>query len=688
MSKRYSLLSLLLAGATILSGCGGSDSSTSFGGTVVAPTSNTPQGGQSTTFKVFVPPAGGNVDLPNVNGLTGFMTFAPGATEGTQLTLTLSTTPPPGISGNGFFYLLFNTSKPLELSLLKELRITEAAAVNTRVAAQEVRPRAIAGDAELYNAQLYSYAGGSANYLETLNGNYNQTSSHASFTQPPSRVLDPETPYLFEGNAVQQDTIPVTITNNSGISPAYITIVGQNPLKLPSGKDDPNFYHVTADGKMQAYAGDDRTSYNPLNRQVGWTDRYNIPIGAGNTTLNLPPVFAARMYVTLGRKMQIQINDYIPPPPPALTPVPAPRFLAAQPNLWGTDADDPNYRTLCDWLEFDYKVNVDTNTAGIGINKSDVDQFGFGLQFTLDGVTNGKQRRGTNDGAREAIFSTLQADPNFQKLIIAGPAKGKKEDGSEFDIDLPIRASAPVHAVENLALNRPFPQYPNMAVDYFDQYLTDVYARYLGEQLKCYTSAFGIWYGQTNGNNQLVFTCVDANGAPRAGFDKIYVRKPSTAEAFEPTPLITSGGITYQPVPNGPFVPVPQPQAGDKVPGPGDDPKLFTKFAAGEIISAMSAAMNRTTLLHEPLLTRDYVNHPADRTLFYKKDATTPRINVYAKTIHDNALLSADAPGPPASNGGGAAYAFGFDDNSNQSSFVAEIQKPTGLEVVIPKFTP
>ena len=684
MTKNHTLVSLLLAGVTLISGCGGSGSSNSFGGNFSNSGSNAP--GQSTTFKVVVPPSGGNVELPRINGLTGFMNFAPGAAPDTQLTLTLSTTPPPGVPADGFFYLLFNTTRPLELSLLKELRISDSS-VSPRVA-QEVRPRAIADDAEIYLAHLYGYATGSASYLDTLNGNYDSGSALASFSKPVHRILSAGANYVIQGRAVQQDTIPVTITNNSGITPAYLTIVGQSPVPLPDGNPDPDFYHVTADGKMVAYDGADRTSYNPLNRQVGWTDRYNIPIGTGTTRLNLPPVAAARMYVTLGRKMQIQINDYVPPAPPAQPPAVHAPFLAAQPNLWGAEADDPNYRTLCDWLEFDYKINQDTGTAGIGINKSEVDQFGFGLQFTLQGITHGSQTRGTKDGVRATIFTALQNDANFQKLIIAGPAKKVDENGLESDINLPVRISAPVHGVENLALNRPFPQYPNLAVDYFDQYLTDVYAHYLGDQLKTYTSAFGTWYGQTDGNGQLVFTCVDSTGAPRPGFDKIYVRKPTTAEAFEPTPLITSGGITYQPVPGGPFVPVPQPQAGDKVPGPGDDPRLFTKFAASEIVSAMSAAMNRTTLLHEPLLTRDYVNHPADRLLFYKTDATTNRINVYAKTIHDNALPSDDAPGLPTSNGGGAAYAFGFDDNSNQSSFVAEIQKPTGLQVVIPKFTP
>jgi len=680
MLKRPWLQSLLLAGTILLWGCG--SDSTSRTATNSASIITNASG--VTLFRVSVPPAGGSVTLPTTQGLTGLMTFAPGAAEKTELTLALSTTPPPGAPGDGFYYILMNVNRPFEFSLLRELRIREGGV--TAKADEEVRPRSLPNDAELYHGELFDYTGGTSSHLETLEGRYNNSASETLLHEANPRVLNPNKTFLISAKAVQRPTVPVTITNNSGISPAYVTIVGQNPPDSPNGKADPNFYRVTADGKMSPYHGTDRTSVDPLNPKVGWTDSYSILIPEGqDLKLDLPPVAAARMYVTLGRKMQIQINDWIDPPPPV--PETHPSFLAAQPDGWSNPAD-PNFKTLFDWLEFDYKVNIDTNTAGIGINKTEVDMFGFGLQFTLEGKTHGSRTRGTVDATRAQFFADIQNDPDFQKLIVPGPGKRKLENGTEEDLpaDLPLRVAAPAHAIENQVLNRPFPTFPNFSPTYFDAYLTRVYQEYLNKDLKCYTSAFGVWFGRTDAQERLVFTCVDGNtGAPLPGFDKIYVRKPNTLQAFEPTSLITTGGVAYQPnPPDGPFVPVPQPAAGDKVPGPNDDPKLFTKFAASEIVSAMSAAMNRTTLLHEPLLTRDYVNHPHDLSKFYLIQGDTTKINKYAKFTLDTPPNN-DAPGGQS---GGAAYAFGFDDNSNQSSFIAEIEKPTALKVVVTRFKP
>lgn len=92
-------------------------------------------------------------------------------------------------------------------------------------------------------------------------------------------------------------------------------------------------------------------------------------------------------------------------------------------------------------------------------------------------------------------------------------------------------------------------------------------------------------------------------------------------------------------------------------------------------------------MTHDNFITRDYVNHPHNKLNFYRTDGGD-RINVYAKTIHDDSLTTTDAPGPPTSNGGGAAYAFGFDDNSNQSSFLSENKSPTKLVITITKLTP
>ena len=650
---------------------------------------------------IQVPPEGGSVDLPRTQNIAAKLTFAAGAAPGTLLTLAVSENGPAGteadtptgnVQRDGFYYILFNTNKPFDLALLQSVVLTEASDPG-------VKARAISDQAEVYQAELGEYTGGSATFGQAVEGYYDTNTGSSVFHQIDPLVMQPGRPQLFQAKSIDTETMTVTVTNNSGVEPAYLCVLGQNPNPANKNEPDPNFYRVSADGKMVPFSKDDRTigkTTDPNGYVDGYTELYNIPLASGTSTLTLPQMRAGRMYVSLGRKMQIRLEDYRPPAPPALTPLSYPSVLLAQPNGW-TNPGDPNYQTLFDWMEFDYKVN---NTGsgdrpGIGINKTEVDMMGFGVQFEVNGPTVGNSTTnppapvlGTTTDGRKLIFDALEADSFFRRLIVPGPAKGKRDNGEEFDIPVPLRCIAPVKGLENSFYNRPEPQYRGFDLTYFDDYLTRVWERYKTEDLKCYTSAFGIWYGRVDGNDKMVFTCVTDQGVPRPGFDKIYLRKPSTTNAFEPTEWITSGGITYQPdAPNGPFVPVPQP-------GPSDTtdpaiPRSYTKFAATEIVSAMSAAMNRTTLLHEPLLTRDYVNHPHDKLNFYKKDAETNRINVYAKTIHDHSLiLRPDAPGLPTSNGGGAAYAFGFDDNSNQSSYISELNHPTALKITITPLGP
>ena len=341
-------------------------------------------------------------------------------------------------------------------------------------------------------------------------------------------------------------------------------------------------------------------------------------------------------------------------------------------------------------MEFDYKVNVDTKLPGMGINKTEVDMMSLGIQIELQGPTIGKKSVGTLDNNRKTIFDTLLADSFFRSLVIAGPAQGQTEAGEKFDLpaDIPVRAISPKKALDNVLRNIAPGQVQTFDTTYFDQYLSDVWSKYRSEDLIAYTSAFGTYSGRVNSTQSMVFTRIDEGGQPLPGFQKIHVRKPQTAEAFEPTELITSGGVRFEPTPGAPTLPVPPPPPNVKAPGPGDDPALFTPYAASEIVSALSAAMNRTTLLFEPLITRDYRLHPHDKRNFYRKNNPSDRINVYAKTIHDNSILTTDAPGPPDSNGGGAAYAFGFDDNSNQSSFLSENTSPTKLVIRITKLKP
>ncbi|MBX3167131.1 MAG: hypothetical protein KF760_06955 [Candidatus Eremiobacteraeota bacterium] len=687
--KRKTILKVTTIGlALALLGCGSSATSQT-GNFSNGPTSLTNLDGNARQLRISVPPGGGSVTLPRTQNLTGTLTFGPGAAPDIVLTLTVTETAPPGtepdtltgaVQRDGFYYILWDTNKPFDFALVQSIALTEVGPEGT------VKPRVIADDAELYQAELSEYSQGNATFAQAVQGRYDNDTGGSIYSQPDSLVMQPGTNYLFQAKSIQTEVIPVTVVNNSGVEPAYFCVLGQNPNAVREGKPDPDYYRVSADGKMVPFDGNDRSIGNttdPNGKVDGYTELYNIPIPNGTTQFNLPQMSAGRMYISLGRKMQIRLEDDRPQSPPL--PPPQPPVRLAQPNGW-TNPGDPNYLTLFDWLEFDYKVNGDTNLPGIGINKTEVDMMGFGVQFTLQGPTIGSRTVGTTDDGRQKILDDINADNFFKKLIVPGPAKGKKENGTEFDLpaDIPLRAIAPVKGLENSQFNRPDPPFKGFDLTYFDQYLTHVWTRYKSEDLKCYTSAFGIWYGRVDANDKMVFTCVEADGTPRAGFEHIYVRKPSTTNAFEPTELITSGGITYQPdPPGGPFLPVPQPGPADQVPHDGDDPKLFTKFAAGEIVSALSAAMNRTTLLHEPLITRDYRNHPHDLKLFYKKDAGTPRINVYAKAIHDHSLTTPDAPGSPNSNGGGAAYAFGFDDNSNQSSFLSELSSPTGLKIVI-----
>ena len=687
-------------------GCGSSTSSqTGF-------TSNSNQvaanlGGTPRTLQINVPPGGGVVTLPRTENVSGTLTFAPGATPGTVLTLILTETAPPGtepdtftgpVQRDGFYYILWDTNQSFDFALVKSIALVEGAAADGGI-----KPKAIADDAELFQAELGPYSQGVATFGQALQGRYNPDTGGSEFSQPDSMVMQPGNTHLLQAKSIQTEVIKVQVTNNSGVEPAYVCVLGNNPNAVREGKPDPDYYWVNAQGKMVPFDGNDRSIGNttdPNGKVDGYTELYNIPLQSGTTTFNLPQMSAGRMYISLGRKMQIRLEDDRPQNPPL--PPPQPPVRLAQPNGW-TNPGDPNYQTLFDWLEFDYKINPVGNQrlAGIGINKTEVDMMGFGVQFEVNGPTIGNSTTeppapvvGTNDDGRRLILETIDADPFFRKLIVPGPAKRKTADGQESDINVPLRCIAPVKGLENSFFNRPDPPFHGFDLTYFDDYLTKVWTRYGTQDLKCYTSAFGTWYGRVDANNRMVFTCVDENTeAPRAGFDKIYVRKPSTTNAFEPTELITSGGITYQPnLPNDPtFVRVPQPGPADPVPDPvTGNPKDFTKFAASEIISALSAAMNRTTLLHESKITRVYTGTKKhDLSFFYKKDAETDRINVYAKAIHDNSRLTTSAPGTPGgSNGGGAAYAFGFDDNSNQSSYLSELSTPTDLKIVITKVVP
>ena len=91
-------------------------------------------------------------------------------------------------------------------------------------------------------------------------------------------------------------SLPTTFVNNSGITPAYFTIIARNP----NDRSDPAFYRVTASGQLVKFAAADRGPDG--------TADYNIAFPAPGVSFPLPLAIAARMYVSLGTKFKTRVN--------------------------------------------------------------------------------------------------------------------------------------------------------------------------------------------------------------------------------------------------------------------------------------------------------------------------------------------------------------------------------------------
>ena len=97
--------------------------------------------------------------------------------------------------------------------------------------------------------------------------------------------------------------LPTSFVNNSGVSPAYFTVIGQNPLDLT----DSRWHRVTATGQLVPMMSTDGTK-DPINPSVTDAD-YNIPFpAAGAPPFPLPLVRAGRIYVSLGDKLITQVT--------------------------------------------------------------------------------------------------------------------------------------------------------------------------------------------------------------------------------------------------------------------------------------------------------------------------------------------------------------------------------------------
>jgi len=158
-----------------------------------------------------------------------------------------------------------------------------------------------------------------------------------------------------------------------------------------------------------------------------------------------------------------------------------------------------------------------------------------------------------------------------------------------------------------------------------DAYINAVWAKYGTEKLKATTE--GLNYTGQVIKGRLVFK---ENG----GSETFSFAKPTTSEAYE-------NGLTPDPNPPGP--------------GPG--------ARARAIAAILSASFMRTTLL----VNRNLID---ERTACKVRQFYTHEpVNLYAKALHAFSI-------------GKLAYAFGFDDTCQQSSYV-QVSDPELLQIVI-----
>ncbi len=593
------VLSVLITAGALAAGCGNSgDDFVATGGS----------GAGGTT----IPVAGGQVALPRQDGFSGVMTFDPGSAPGNEIRVSGSLAAPSGATlplvgltspqatTRPFYYLTFTVAQPTPVSLLESVRLSGP----------------VPEGHEHYHADLFALGdgstlgqGASATHLQEIPGEAD--AEGVTFDEvSDGGTLQPGVPYVMRFKSTDQETLDLKIVNNSGQSPCYIFIKGENP-NLDAG--DRRFYRVTPQGQFVPMDVDDLRD--------GVAD-YNIPVPAEGLTMKLPLMSSGRVYVSVGEKIKTQLNKpVLPTDPPAL-------WVA--PSGW-SNKDEPNFKTLWDWVEYDYKISPDSGLPGMGINKTEVQMVALPFTISMTGSTTGTQTVGAKEGARSALFGEIAADLDFKGLIVPGTATGTTVS--------PIRVVSPDNGIYNVKNN--IPGVPTFPLDYYDSYIDQVWEKYRDEDLTMVTSAFGTFVGRVNAQDQLVFR--------QDGQRSVTIPKPTSAD------VIIGNGALIADVANA---------------APGREQDIVREHA-----STLSANFNRSTLLISSTMYRTYAPGIFDPATFYANLPT----NLYSKLIHAHSLPTEKAPY-------GAAYGFGFDDNLDQSSFIADNRAPDEVTITITEF--
>lgn len=237
-------------------------------------------------------------------------------------------------------------------------------------------------------------------------------------------------------------------------------------------------------------------------RDKGYAN-YGVSLAQAKT-VTIPPIESARIYMSVGKPVLVQIN----------------RDINGKTGYAGPDLEnstDPNLETTFDFGEFNInRPRPFSDYPGIFVNTSRVDIFGFPLKLRVTGL----------DGYDATVGETLAEtrDELFARFILETPAEFQGLAKAPYG---PYRIMAPAHGTFNDGLNvttgaQDKPRGPNAG--YLDDYITSVWNKYRSQDLVLTVGEWPTFTGRVGSDD--VFTFTDGQGTY-----KIY-GKPTTTEVM------------------------------------------------------------------------------------------------------------------------------------------------------------
>jgi hypothetical protein len=296
--------------------------------------------------------------------------------------------------------------------------------------------------------------------------------------------------------------------------------------------------------------------------------------------------------------------------------------VPSPPKANNSDVSNVNYDTVWDFVEWTYNPAYPKDSGWNG-NITNVDATNIPMQFNIVGADQTGKELDLASGMKPGDYSKLRAD------LRSNP------DFAKLVLAGTQRVLSPADGIFQHATKSG----PAFSSTYLDDYINKVWKKYETDTLTTETNLFGHWAGQVK-NDQLVFTQQD--GSPK--LEPVAFRKPTTLEAFANDDICASGC-----------------RSKNKAEWEQED-------VNNQIRAIFLAAIMRATLLTDTTLGIKYESkYCKESQLFYQGNT----MNFYAKYLHANTLE-------------GRAYAYGFDDTCDQSSYRA-VRVPKKLTVTLVK---